>query len=1077
MTASHPPAAPNVAAGVPAGRYPRAPWAYLAANVPLVAIIYLLPRYHVYLWGLLGLGAAAAVVVGVLRNRPAHPMAWLCIALALTTFASGDITYDVETEFLHQVNPFPSVADIFYLATVPLLVAGLIMMVRARRRRDGDTGATLDALIITSGCAVLSWIFLIEPYVNARNITEFSEVVSIFYPLGDILILGVLVRLVFGGGIRNPSVRLLTVGAVGLLAADCIYGWIQLHGSWKVDGPTDMGWVLFYVLWGAAALHPSMHEVTVEQPLRPRHLKPGTLICLSGTSLVAPLWLVWRDVNGEPRDGGVLAGVSVVVFVFVILRLTGLARAQGSNARREQALRSFSERLVAATERSDVWDAAVAAVLAIGAAGVVGCIVTDKAVLGDEIVAATWAELVGARVDITALDGKGDQRAVCIAGGGAVVPAQQGLMWTNLRLPTSQGAHEQVLLAHDRAFPVDLRSILDAIAAQLTLALGRVDAARAVYVARTERKFHSMVQQSSDLITLLDADRRVLYQSPAVAAVLGRSPDALVGHLLNDLIHPEDLLAVQVQLTKVLHGGRGAFVSFECRLSNSEGQWLTVDVAATNLIDEPDVGAIVLNSRDVTERRALEGELKRQAFHDTLTGLANRALFLDRLSHAMDRGDRTLDPVAVLFLDIDDFKTVNDSLGHPAGDRLLVAVAGRLKAATRPGDTVARFGGDEFAVLVESGTMPGAAEEVARRIAEALVPTFRVQDNVLTVRASVGIALGRRPEDSPDSLLRDADLAMYLAKRNGKGRFEMYRPDMHAAAINRLETAADLRRGLKWGQFEVFYQPIVNTHTHQLDGAEALVRWRHPSRGIVPPLEFISIAEVTGLIVPLGVRVLRDAAQQAQAWRESGLVDENFYISVNLSARQLQDPGLLDDVSRALSDSGLPASALILEVTESTLVEDLDVTLPRLQALKGLGLRLAVDDFGTGYSSLSYLADLPVSVVKIDKSFIDRITRDADGVAMVRGLIDLSRALGLTCTAEGVERDNQLAVLDELGCESVQGYLFARPTSALDAAKAFTQLAHGEPTATALLPAAEPALVPAAEPALVPAAGDRAIPR
>jgi diguanylate cyclase (GGDEF)-like protein/PAS domain S-box-containing protein len=611
-----------------------------------------------------------------------------------------------------------------------------------------------------------------------------------------------------------------------------------------------------------------------------------------------------------------------------------------------------------------------------------------------------------------------------------------------------------VLLAHDRAFPVDLRSILEALAAQLTLALGRVDAARAVYVARTERRFHSLVQHSSDLITLLDSDRRVIYQSPAVAVVLGRSPASLVGHPLSDLVHPDDLVAVRAQLIKVLAGGLSASAGFECRVANSEGQWLTVDVVATNLLEEPDVGAIVLNSRDVTERRALEGELKRQAFHDTLTDLANRALFLDRLSHAMDRGDRTLDPVAVLFLDIDDFKTVNDSLGHPAGDRLLVAVAGRLKAATRPGDTVARFGGDEFAVLVESGAMPQAAEEVARRIAEALTPTFNVLGNALSVRASVGIALGQRPDDNPDSLLRDADLAMYLAKRNGKGRFEMYRPDMHAAAINRLETAADLRRGLEAGQFEVFYQPIVNTHTHQLDGAEALVRWRHPTRGIVPPLEFISIAEVTGLIVPLGVRVLRDATQQAEAWRQSGLVDESFYVSVNLSARQLQDPCLLDDVSSALSDSGLPARALILEVTETSLVEDREVTLPRLQALRDLGLRLAVDDFGTGYSSLSYLADLPVSVVKIDKSFVDRITQDADGVAMVRGLIELSKALGLTCTAEGVERDNQLAVLDELGCESVQGYLFAKPTSALDAADAFTQLAHGEPTATALLPAA-----------------------
>ncbi len=517
VTPSRLPAASDAAAKAPGGRYPRAAWAYLAANVPLVVVIYLLPHYHVYLWGLLGVGSAAAVVTGVVRNRPAHPMAWLCVALALTTFASGDITYDVETEFFHQVNPFPSVADIFYLATVPLLAVGLIMMVRARRRREGDTGATLDALIITSGCAVLSWIFLIQPYVHAKNITLFSEVVSIFYPLGDILILGVLVRLVFGGGIRNPSVRLLAIGAVGLLVADCVYGWIQLHGSWRVDGPTDMGWVLFYVLWGAAALHPSMRELTVEQPRRPRRLNPGTLVCLALTSLIAPLWLVWRDVDGAPRDGGMLAIASVVVFVLVMLRLTGLASAQASNARREQALRSFSERLVTATERSDVWDAAVEAVLAIGAAGVTGCIVTDKALLGDEIVAATWPELVGATVEITALGGHGarysegagnsERRAVSIVGDGAVAPAPQAPMWTQLRLPARQGAFEKVLLAHDRAVPLDLRSILDAIAAQLTLALGRVDAARAVYVASTERKFHSMVQHSSDLITLLDADR------------------------------------------------------------------------------------------------------------------------------------------------------------------------------------------------------------------------------------------------------------------------------------------------------------------------------------------------------------------------------------------------------------------------------------------------------------------------------------------------------------------------------------------------------------------------------------------
>jgi len=339
--------------------------------------------------------------------------------------------------------------------------------------------------------------------------------------------------------------------------------------------------------------------------------------------------------------------------------------------------------------------------------------------------------------------------------------------------------------------------------------------------------------------------------------------------------------------------------------------------------------------------------------------------------------------------------------------------------------------------------MPDAAKAVAERITEALTPTFRVHANDVAMRASIGIALGQRPQETPDDLLRDADLAMYLAKRNGKGRFEMYRPNMHTEAVRRLETAVGLREGLEAGQFEVFYQPIVSAHSGQLIGAEALVRWNHPTRGLLAPLEFIAVAEATGLIVPLGRQVVRDATAQAQEWRRVGLVDDSFYISVNLSALQLQEPDLVDDISRALDDSGLPSEALVLEVTESALIKNLDLTLPRLHALRCLGVRLAVDDFGTGYSSLSYLADLPVNFVKIDKSFVDRITQDAEGSAMVRGVIDLSRALGFTCIAEGVERENQRSVLDELGCDSVQGFLFARPASGPDIAQAFRRLQTG----------------------------------
>jgi diguanylate cyclase (GGDEF)-like protein/PAS domain S-box-containing protein len=554
---------------------------------------------------------------------------------------------------------------------------------------------------------------------------------------------------------------------------------------------------------------------------------------------------------------------------------------------------------------------------------------------------------------------------------------------------------------------------------------------------------------------------RIVYQSPAVAVVLGGPPNALIGHMLKEFIHPEDVPAARASLTKAFTGGLGTTTTLECRVRRADGEWITVDSVMTNLLDEPDVGAIVLNSRDVTARRSLEKELNHQAFHDTLTGLANRALFLDRLSHAMDRGDRGTDPVGVLFLDLDDFKAINDSFGHPAGDRLLVAVAERIRASTRPGDTVARFGGDEFAVLVESGAMPEAAEAVAERITEGLAGTFRIHTNDVAMRASIGIALGRRPQETPDDLLRDADLAMYLAKRNGKGRFEMYRPNMHAEAVRRLETAVGVREGLAGGQFEVYYQPIVDTHTSRLIGAEALVRWNHPVRGLLAPIEFIPVAETTGLIVPLGRQVLREATRQAQEWRRSGLVGGEFYVSVNLSTHQLQEPDLVDDISRALESSGLPPGALVLEVTESAIIENLDVTLPRLHAIRCLGVGLAVDDFGTGYSSLSYLADLPVNFVKIDKSFIDRITPDAGGTTMARAVIDLSRALGFTCIAEGVESESQRAALDELGCENSQGYLFARPGCATDMAEVLRRLQLGPAPTEVTAPVPLPTPVPA----------------
>jgi diguanylate cyclase (GGDEF)-like protein/PAS domain S-box-containing protein len=1029
------------------GLRPYVAWTYVALNVPLVVAIFDFPHYHLYLWGLLGLGSAVAIVFGIVGNRPTNRAAWVVVAIGVATFALGDITYDVLTEFLHELNPYPSISDVFYLATYPFLAAGLILMVRSRRLRDGEDGAALDALIVTSGLGVLSWIYLVQPYIHDADMTLLVKLTSVAYPMGDIVLLGVLIRLVFGGGTRGASLRLLVAGAIGVLGADCIYGWIQLHGQWKVGGPTDLGWVLFYVCWGAAALHPAMRDLTRQRPWRPRHLKPVTLGLLSASAMVAPIALVYRDVAGVPANGGTLAIVSALVFVLVMIRLIGLARTQSNDARRQQTLRGFSEFLVSATERSDVWSAGVDAVMGIGAAGVIGCIVTGSESQRVTIEAATWPELVGAAVNVTTPDARSDERLVLLTGGKTVGATARSTIWTQLISTERPVSRERILLAHDRPLPVDLRAILDGIVAQLLLALERVELARVVQEARNERRFRAMVQYSSDLITLLGTDLRITYQSEAVMKILGRPPYEFVGKSLHEVVHPDDVPIAQAHLSKVLSGGLGSTSAFEFRMAHLDGQWRIVNVVITNLLDEPDVCAIVLNSRDVTERHALEQELNHQAFHDTLTGLANRALFFDRLSHAMDRSARESNSVAVLFLDLDDFKTVNDSFGHPAGDQLLVEVAKRIRSATRPGDTVARFGGDEFAVLVEAGFMPVAAQAVAERIIDALNPTFRVLTNDVSMRPSIGIAIANRPLETPDDLLRDADLAMYVAKRKGKGRFEMYQPKMHEDALRRLETEVGIREGIDANQFEVFYQPIVETHSGQLIAAEALVRWNHPSRGLLAPIEFIKVAEDTGLIVPLGKQVLRSAVRQTQQWKQNGVVDQDFYVSVNLSAHQLQDARVVESVAQALNESGLSPDGLVLEVTESALVENLGVTVPRLLALRSLGVRLAIDDFGTGYSSLSYLADLPINFVKVDKSFIDRMTADVEGSAVVRGVVDLSHAMGFTCVAEGVEQEAQRSVLDELGCEFIQGYLFGRPRAKADVTDDFQRLRRPGSTA------------------------------
>jgi diguanylate cyclase (GGDEF)-like protein len=420
-----------------------------------------------------------------------------------------------------------------------------------------------------------------------------------------------------------------------------------------------------------------------------------------------------------------------------------------------------------------------------------------------------------------------------------------------------------------------------------------------------------------------------------------------------------------------------------------------------------------------------------RAFHDALTGLPNRALFLDRLEQAVKRSRRRNDPIAVLFLDLDSFKRVNDSFGHAAGDQLLIAVARRLRECLRPGDTAARFGGDEFAVLVEGAEGNLNAVGVAGRVLLALQVPFMVHDKEVHISASIGIATD---DGEADDVMRNADLAMYRAKSRGKGRYELFEPEMHAAVVERLELEVDLRQATELGQFLLHYQPVVELDTDRIVGVEALVRWSHPERGLVPPGDFISLAEETRLILPIGRWVMREACRRAAGWQDELGADAPS-VCVNLSAEQLAEPGIVDDVTEVLQMTALDPRSLILEITETVLMQDTEPTIVKLRALKTLGVRLAVDDFGTGYSSLQYLKRFPIDILKIAKSFVDGLGPAGGDVALARAIIDLADSFALQVVAEGIEHANQGPRLLELGCRLGQGFHFFRPME-LDAVTA-----------------------------------------
>ena len=557
-------------------------------------------------------------------------------------------------------------------------------------------------------------------------------------------------------------------------------------------------------------------------------------------------------------------------------------------------------------------------------------------------------------------------------------------------------------------------------------------ASRTAELQRSEQRFRSVVMHSADAVCIVDADGEFLYASPAVALYAGVAADGLLGTNLFDL-WGEHVEAVRFGLMfdeAVARPGQPVTAEFQLQYEYEyqSSSVTRIETTFTNLLDNPAVGGVVLNTRDVSARWKLERDLAHQAFHDALTQLPNRTLFGDRLEHALVRS-RAMEPLAVMLLDLDGFKAVNDTLGHTSGDELLAGVAERLLSFVRPGDTVARLGGDEFGVLLEEIADPAAAVDAAERLTAAFHEPFLVGSREVTVRVSIGI-VHSTGHDTGEELLRNADLAMYVAKADRNTPYAEFRPAMHESATRRLELEADLRHAVPDDQLVLHYQPIVDVGTGRMVGVEALVRWNHPERGLVPPLDFIALAEESGLILEIGEWVLGTACAQAARWRDLMDTDEDMYVAINISGVQLKAPRLADTVRKAMAATGTRAGDLVLEMTESVLMEECAANLETLRALRELGVKLAIDDFGTGYSSLSYLRQFPVDILKIDKSFVDGIHQGAEDSAVARAVLRLAQTLHLRTVAEGIETEEQRAALVELGCDYGQGFLFSRPVEA-----------------------------------------------
>jgi diguanylate cyclase (GGDEF)-like protein/PAS domain S-box-containing protein len=1023
----------------------------------LVVLYYALPGVRAVPWALLGLSSVLAILVGMVRNRPARMLPWLLLAASTLCFLAGQLSFLILTQILRVSVPFPSFADIFYLSTYPFGAAGVFIFIRWRTA-GSDRRSLIDALTLTAGLALLSWIYLILPYVHNPALSWLQKCFAIGYPLGDVLVLAMLARLLAPGRMRARSVQLLTAGTIGMMASDVSYGLIQLHGTFHNGTIADLGWAVYYTAWGAAALHPTMADLTRPVFRRPAEVSRLRLGILMLASLIAPVVLLIQSLGNGITNAGVIAVFSAILYLLVLTRLWDVATSLRRAADRERALRRAGVSLASA-----VTVAEAAATVKLAAASLTGprhtaqpagdvlLAVWDGGVLsvdgaghGDPVQlherVQTWLPLLsGSSPRLMTVADLGEQANALRPGADAVLLCPLALK----DRPSGDPLIGILAVSGEHRILADLSATMEILASQAALAVERLTLNRELIRQGNQAYFRTLVQDTSDVILIVDDTDSVRYATPSATAIFG---DVVVeGRRLLDLIGPAERNIAAAALAGMrAHAGKKTCGDW--RVARADGKTVQVEVRCSDLRQDNTVGGLVLTLRDVTERRELENNLTHLAFHDALTGLPNRLLFQDRIAHALAQAGRDDTIVAVLFVDLDDFKVVNDTMGHGAGDQLLIAAGRRLASVVRAADTAARLGGDEFAILIEHLPDLAAAEVFAERVVQAFSPPFVLDGKPVVTRATVGIATTQDSADVND-LLQHADLAMYAAKAAGKRGWRRYHPVLSAGLVRRRDLQTALEEAVADSAFTVVYQPIVALAEGEVVGFEALVRWPHPRWGLLQPGQFIALAEETGSIVPIGSWILDRAASDLAHWLRQSKRGAPLYVSVNVSARQFRETSFVAGVRQVLITTGLPASALMLELTETVLLPHERRIRSDLAELQADGIRLAIDDFGTGYSSLSYLKGLPVDVIKIDKTFVDGIDSSEPQRALVDGIIRMARTLQLGVIAEGIEDDAQRDRLVTMGCRYGQGFLLAMP---MTAGEAEALVVSGSPVVPAL---------------------------